>query len=97
MPSHQLEGESIEEWNARRLELEQDYIDKKKALADKEVQIEKAKAEGIAKVFGGLSAVAAAFGEENKALAQASKILALGEIAVNTGVALAEGIKQAQR
>jgi len=94
--SHQLEGESIEEWNARRLELEQDYIDKKKALADKEVQIEKAKAEGIAKVFGGLSAVADAFGEENKALAQASKILALGEIAVNTGVALAEGIKQAQ-
>lgn len=94
--SHQLEGESIEEWNERRLELEQDYIDKKKALADKEVQIEKAKAEGIAKVFGGLSAVAAAFGEENKALAQASKILALGEIAVNTGVALAEGIKQAQ-
>lgn len=94
--SHQLEGESIEEWNARRLELEQDYIDKKKALADKEVQIEKAKAEGISKVFGGLSAVAAAFGEENKALAQASKILALGEIAVNTGVALAEGIKQAQ-
>ena len=94
--SHQLEGESIEDWNARRLELEQDYIDKKKALADKEVQIEKAKAEGISKVFGGLSAVAAAFGEENKALAQASKILALGEIAVNTGVALAEGIKQAQ-
>lgn len=94
--AHQLEGESIEEWNARRLQLESDFLDAKAALADKEFSIEKAKYEAIASLIGGLSKVYEAFGEQNTALAQAAKVLALGEIAVNTGVAIAAGVKQAQ-
>lgn len=94
--AHQLEGESIEQFNARKLQLEQDYLDAKAQLREKEFAIEKAKAEGIASILGGLSKVYEAFGEENTALAQAAKVLALGEIAVNTGVAIAQGVKQAQ-
>jgi hypothetical protein len=40
--------------------------------------------------------VLAAFGEENKAMAKASKVLALAEIAINTGKAIAAGVAQSQ-
>ena len=95
--AQQMETESIEEWNLRKLQLEKDYTDSKKALADKQFEIERAKMESIAAVYSGLSSLAEAFADENEAMAKASKMLALGEIAVNTGVALAEGIKQAQK
>ena len=94
--AHQLEGESIEQFNARKLQLEQEYLDSKDALTQKEIAVEKAKYEAIAQMMGGLSKVAEAFGEENEALAKAAKILALGEIAINTGVAISAGVKQAQ-
>lgn len=94
--AHQLEGEDIEEFNARKLQLEQEYLDSKDALTQKEIAVEKAKYEAIAQMMGGLSKVAEAFGEENEALAKAAKILALGEIAINTGVAISAGVKQAQ-
>ena len=94
--AHQLEGEDIEAFNARKLQLEQEYLDAKDALTQKEISVEKAKYEAIAQMMGGLSKVAEAFGEENEALAKAAKILALGEIAVNTGVAISAGVKQAQ-
>lgn len=94
--AQQLEGETIEEFNMRKLEMEKEYQDAKKALADGEIQVEKGKAQAIAGIYGGLSKVANAFADESKGLAQAAKVLALGEIAINTGVALASGIKQAQ-
>ena len=43
-----------------------------------------------------LSSSLAEYGEQSKAAAVASKVMALGEIAVNTGTALAKGISQAQ-
>lgn len=95
--AEQGETESIEEWNLRKLQLEKEYTDAREALADKQFEMEKAKMESIAAVYSGLSSLAEAFADENEAMAKASKMLALGEIAVNTGVALAEGIKQAQK
>jgi len=94
--SHQLEGESIEAWNERKLQMERDYQDQKKSLAKKEVEIEQAKAKAIAAAVGALSDMLKEAAGENKSLAMASKILALAEIAINQGVAIAEGIKQAQ-
>ena len=94
--AQQLEGETTEEFNMRKLQMEKDYQDAKKALADGEVQVEQGKAKAISGIFGGMSKVANAFADESKGLAQASKVLALAEIAINTGVALASGIKQAQ-
>lgn len=90
------EGESIEEFNLRKLQLEDEYLDAKKDLADKEVTIEKAKADAVTGIMGGVQKIAEAFGEDNEAMALLSKTLALGEIAINSGVAISAGVKQAQ-
>lgn len=95
--AQQMEGESIEEFNTRKLQMERDYQEAKKALNDKEVNIEQAKVSAIASVMGGLQQIAEAAGEENTALAKAAKVLALAEIAINTGKAIAAGVAQAQK
>lgn len=94
--SHQLEGESIEAWNERKLQMERDYQDAKKSLAQKEVQIEQAKYKAISAAVGALSDLMEEAAGENEQIAMASKVLALAEIAINSGVAIAAGIKQAQ-
>jgi len=92
----QQEGESEQEFLNRKLQANQEYIDAKKAIADKEVEIEQVKYEAIESITSGLSSAFETLGESNKAFAVLSKILALGEIAINTGKALAAGIAQAQ-
>ena len=94
--AQQMEGETIEEFNMRKLQMEQDFQKAKKALADGEVKVETGKAKAIASVYGGLSKVVGAFADENEELAKLSKVLALGEIAINTGTAIAKGVSQAQ-
>lgn len=54
------------------------------------------KYEAIESITSGLSSAFETLGESNKAFAVLSKTLALGEIAINTGKALAAGIAQAQ-
>ena len=93
---HQLEGESDAEFRARQLAAMKAVADKKKEIADYEVQVEQTKYEAIASITGALSDVIAAFGEENKAAAKAAKVLALAEIAINTGKAIAAGVAQSQ-
>ena len=92
----QQEGESEQEFLNRKLQANQEYLDAKKAIADKEVEIEQTKLEAIESVTGGLASAFEALGENNKAFAILSKTLALAEIAINTGKALAAGIAQAQ-
>lgn len=92
---HQLEEESDEEFKARQLAAQQAYVDAKKRLADYEVQIEVGKWNAIGSAMNALSGLLGEFSEESKAAAVASKALALGEIAIKTGVALAGGIAQA--
>lgn len=94
--ARQLEGESIEAWNARRLELEQNYLDQKQELADKEMQVEQAKLDAYASIAGGIGKVFEAMGDSNEDFAKLSKVLALAEIAINTGKAIAAGVAQAQ-
>lgn len=93
---HQLEGESDAEFRARQLEAEQAWLDKKKEIAEYEVSIEQTKYEAISQITGELRSVLEAFGEENEAAAKAAKVLALAEIAINTGKAIAAGIAQSQ-
>ena len=94
--AQQLEGETEEAFYQRKLEMQQAFNESKKALADKEVQIEQGKLQAIAGLLNGAASIMEAFGEENTALAKISKVLALGEIAVNTGKAIAAGVAQAQ-
>ena len=95
--AHQMETESEEEFLLRKLQLQAEYNDAKEQLADKELAIETGKAQAIASTFGALSDIMGAFGDDSKSAAKASKVLALAEIAINTGVAIAEGVKQAQK
>lgn len=91
-----VEGETIEEFNRRKLQYEDDFQKAKEALSQKELQVEKAKYDAVSGMINATMQVADAFGEDSKGLAKAAKVLSLAEIAINTGVALAQGIKQAQ-
>ena len=60
------------------------------------MEIEQAKLEAVANITGSLSSLSETLGEKNKAFAKLSKVLALAEIAINTGKAIAAGVAQAQ-
>lgn len=92
----QLEGESVEEFNLRKLEKQNEFNDAKQSLTDKEVEIEQTKYQSIESITGSLSSLTETLGEKNTTFAKLSKVLALGEIAVNTGKAIAAGVAQAQ-
>lgn len=94
--AQQKEGETIEEFNARKLQMAWEAQQAKQAVNEKEIEIESVKYQAISQMMGGLGQVAEAFGEQSKGLAKMAKVIALGEIAVNTGVAIAAGIRQAQ-
>ena len=93
---YQQEGESEEAFLNRKLQANQEYTDAKKALADKEIEIEQAKYEAAAQIVSGISGLFDQLGQDNKAFAMLSKTLALAEIAINTGKAIAAGVAQAQ-
>lgn len=91
----QLEGESDAEFKARQLEAQQEYLDAKEELAQREIEIEQAKFEAASQITGALSWLFEQLGEDNKAFAILSKTLALAEIAINTGKAISEGVASA--
>lgn len=86
----QQEGESEQEFLNRKMQANQEYLDAKKAVADKEVEIEEAKYQAMETVTGGLVALTQQIGESDKGFAILSKTLALAEIAINTGKAIAK-------
>lgn len=83
------EDETDDNYNKRRLE-------KKQQIADTEVQIETVKVKSQQDLYNDFRDAIDALGEHNKSFAILSKALALGEIAINTGKAVAAGIAQAQ-
>lgn len=85
----QLEGESDEEFDGRKVE-------QKQQVADTEVQIDAVKIKSQKALYDDFKGAIDALGEHSKAFAIMSKVLALGEIAINTGKAIAAGIAQAQ-
>ena len=88
----QLEGESDAEFKARQLEAQQEYLDAKEELAQREIEIEQAKFEAASQITGALSGLFEQLGEDNKAFAILSKTLALAEIAINTGKAISSAV-----
>lgn len=93
---HQMEGESDDAFHARQLKAQEAYNKAKEKLVKAENQITQGRLQVASAVFGGMSDIMSAFGEESKEAAIASKVLALGQIAVSTGLALAQGVQQAQ-
>lgn len=84
------------EYQQQKTAIEDEYTEERKQLAKAEFETKAAAAEAIGGIMGGLSSVMESFGEENKKAAKAAKVMAIGEIAVNTGVAIAKGVKEAQ-
>lgn len=92
---HKLEEESEAEFYARKLTAQADYNAAKKALIDYEVQMQVGQMEATAEVVAGVGKIIQAFGDESETAAKAAKVVALAEIAINTGAALAKGIAAA--
>lgn len=88
----QLEGESDAEFKARQLEAQQEYLDAKEELAQREIEIEQAKFEAASQITGALSWLFEELGESNKTFTILSKTLALAEIAINTGKAISSAV-----
>ena len=90
-----LEGESQEAFNLRKLKAQNAYNAQKKKLNDYELQMEQTKLSAMSTITGSLSSLFDTLGENNRAFAILSKTLALAEIAINTGKAIAAGTAQA--
>lgn len=94
--AQQQEGESYQDFLNRKNQLFVNYSEKQKAYSDAMIADEKGKFQVLGDLVTAASNVLEAFGSKSKTLTVASKVLALAQIAIDTGVALAAGIKQAQ-
>lgn len=94
---HKLEEESEAEFQARLLAKRQEYANAQKALADYETQVQVGKYQAIAGAMSALSDLIGEFSEDSKEAAVASKALALGTIAIQQGVAIAQAVQTATR
>lgn len=92
---HQLEGESTEAFNLRKIEMQNEYLATKQELAEKEIEIENKKATALSSLAGNLSSLLEQAAGDNKGLLQVSKMLAIAEVAIAQGVAIAQAVKTA--
>lgn len=83
------------EYQNARLQANQEYLNAKRELSEKEVEIENAKANAMAAVTGAIGGLLEQAGENNKAAAVAAKTLAIAEVAISQGVAIANAVKAA--
>ena len=91
----QLESETEEEFNNRKLESRAALEKSTEAVNNAQVKNEQAKQKAYQSVGDGIISVLQAVGDENSAAAKASKIIALAQIAISTGEAIAKGISVA--
>lgn len=92
---YQQEGESEEAFLNRKLQANQEYTDAKKALADKEVEIEQTKVNALATLYGQISKILELAGENNRDALVLAKTLAIAEVAINQGVSIANAVRSA--
>lgn len=89
-----LEEEETDKKNeaikAKQIAAEQERIAELKRIADEEIAIEEAKYQAMSDITGGLIALSEALGDSDTAFAKMAKVLALAEIAINTGRAIAK-------
>lgn len=83
------------EYNNAKLQARQDYLDAKQRMTDKEVEIEQSKYQAIASLSGNLSDLLQQAAGDNKAMAQLAKVLAIAEVDIAQGVAIANAVKTA--
>lgn len=90
------EYESEQAKNEAILQAQREFYSAQEELSKKRKDIEIANAEAIAQATQALAGVMEAFGNKNKTLTALSKVLALAQIAISSGAAIAKGIEQSQ-
>lgn len=85
------------EYNNAKLEAQQDYNDAKQELSEKEVEIEQKKQSAMAQIISALGGLLELAGENNRTAAIAAKTLAIAEVAIAQGVAIANAVKTATK
>ncbi len=91
----QQEGESYEMFLNRKLNANQKYLDAKEEQDNQEVSMAQKKANVLATVAGNLSELLEQAAGDNKNMAQLAKILAIAEVSIAQGVAIAHAVKTA--
>lgn len=91
----QLENETQEQYNQRLAESKQALAQKNAEINNAEIKNEQAKQKAFQAVGNSLVSVFDAVGESNSAFAKMSKVIALAQIAIDTGKALSSGIASA--
>lgn len=83
--------ESDAEFRARQLAADQEYLNAKQAVIDKEVEMQQNKGESLSVLAGNQAA------GDNENMAQLAKILAIAEVSIAQGVAIAKAVETATR
>jgi len=91
----QLEGETVEQFNARILAAEQNMVNTKAALRQAELKNEKAYLNSSKSITNSLISLTAAIGESDEDFAKLSKMLTLVQITIDTGKAISAGVASA--
>ena len=92
-----MEEESDAEFRARQLAADQEYLDAKQAVIDKEVEMQQNKGESLSVLAGNLSDLLEQAAGDNENMAQLAKILAIAEVSIAQGVAIAKAVETATR
>lgn len=92
-----MEEESDAEFQARQLAADQEYLDAKQAVIDKEVEMQQNKGESLSVLAGNLSDLLEQAAGDNENMAQLAKILAIAEVSIAQGVAIAKAVETATR
>lgn len=93
----QMGEESDAEFRARQLAADQEYLDAKQAVIDKEVEMQQNKGESLSVLAGNLSDLLEQAAGDNENMAQLAKILAIAEVSIAQGVAIAKAVETATR
>ena len=91
----QLETETVEQFEARKLAAEKAHTEAKAAYRKAELKNEQAYLKSSQSITNSLISLTAAVGESDEAFAKLSKMLTLVQIAIDTGKALSGGIASA--
>lgn len=89
--------ESDAEFRARQLAADQEYLDAKQAVIDKEVEMQQNKGESLSVLAGNLADLLEQAAGDNENMAQLAKILAIAEVSIAQGVAIAKAVETATR
>lgn len=92
-----MEEESDAEFRARQLAADQEYLDAKQAVIDKEVEMQQDRGEALSALAGNLSDLLEQAAGDNENMAQLAKILAIAEVSIAQGVAIAKAVETATR